>query len=70
MRSTDGDAALELWHDVAMKKKAKKESAKATLSRVKKEMAKPRVAQSARTEEKRDSYRTLNWPEEKRNVRR
>jgi hypothetical protein len=33
------------------KKQAKKESGKATLARVKKEMAKPRMAKSARKEE-------------------
>jgi hypothetical protein len=39
---------MDVWHGCMAMRKAKKQSAKATLAAVKKEMAKPRLAKSAR----------------------
>jgi len=45
LKSTDGEAGLELWRDVVTKRKAKNESAQAALfSSIEKEMAIPRTA--------------------------
>jgi hypothetical protein len=45
LKSTDGEAGLELWRDVVIKRKAKNESAQAALfSSIEKEMAIPRTA--------------------------
>jgi hypothetical protein len=47
-RNQNGYLFMKLSHRTTGKKKSKKQSAKATLAEVMKEMAKPRVAMSAR----------------------
>ena len=67
MKSTDGEAGLELWHDVVIKRKAKKKSPQAALfSSIEKEMAMPRTGKSARRKETGNDYKTLDSAEVER----
>jgi hypothetical protein len=67
LKSTDGEAGLELWRDVVIKRKAKKESGQAALfSSIEKEMAMPRTGKSARRKETENDYKTLDSAEVKR----
>ena len=51
LKILESEAAKELWFDIRVKKDAKSKSGSATLSSVEKEMAKPRMAESARGKE-------------------
>jgi hypothetical protein len=67
LKSTDGEAGLELWRDVVVKMKAKNESAQAALFfSIEKEMAIRRTGKSARRKEPGNDYKTLDSAEGKR----